>query len=172
MNSRYTEEVQLFHPAFNFIYSLLLLVAAYFIIVYPFDPAMTIPIILLFGIPLLFGRLTIRIDSGSLLITFGFVNLVKKRILLREIVDVESVTYRPLRDFGGWGIRSGKFRGERTGCYNLKGNEGVLLILSRDMRVCLGRTKRVIVGSQRPGELAEAIKTYRGSISMAVTKKR
>jgi hypothetical protein len=133
---------------------------------------MTIPIILLFGIPLLFGRLTTRIDSGSLLITFGFVNIVKKRIPLKEIVDAESVTYRPLRDFGGWGIRSGKFRGERTGCYNLKGNEGVLLTLSSDMRVCLGRTKHFIIGSQRPVELVEAIKSCRGSISMAPAKKR
>lgn len=159
MISRYTEEVQFFNPAFNFIYLLLLIVAAYFIVVYAFDPAMTIPIILLFGIPLVFGRLIIEIDSGSLLIKYGYVGLVKRRIPLKEIVDAESVTYRPLRDFGGWGIRSGKFRGARAGCYNLKGSKGVLLTLSRDMRVCLGRTKRVIVGSQRPDELVEAINT-------------
>jgi hypothetical protein len=161
MNPRYTEEVQFFHPAFNSVYLLLLLVEAYFIVVYPFDPAMTIPIFLLFVIPLLFGRLTIRIDIGSMVIAFGFVNLIKKRIPLKDIVDAESVTCRPLRDFGGWGIRSGRFRGERTGCYNLKGNEGVLLTLSRDMKICLGRTKHVIIGSQRPDKLVEAINTYR-----------
>lgn len=163
MNARYTEEVQFFHPAFHALYLLLLFVVVYVIVMYPVSPAMIIPVILLFGIPLVFGRMTIVIEGGSLLIRYGYVNLVKKRIPLSDILVAEQVSYRPLRDFGGWGIRSGRFRGERTGCYNLSGNEGVLLTLSCAIRVCLGRTKRVIVGSHKPDKLIEAINYYRGN---------
>jgi hypothetical protein len=54
-------------------------------------------------------------------------------------------TYRPIRDYGGWGIRYG--RGGKA--YNVSGNRGVMLELSDG--------QKLLIGSQRPEELANAI---------------
>ena len=62
-----------------------------------------------------------------------------------SIQKVDYLTYRPIRDYGGWGIRYG-----RTGkAYNVSGNKGVLLTL-RD-------GKSVLIGSQNHEALCSAI---------------
>jgi hypothetical protein len=54
-------------------------------------------------------------------------------------------TYRPIRDYGGWGIRYG-----RNGkAYNVSGNRGVMLEFSHG--------QKLLIGSQKPGDLANAI---------------
>ncbi|NVL91956.1 MAG: hypothetical protein HWN71_02845 [Desulfobacterales bacterium] len=55
------------------------------------------------------------------------------------------MTYNPLKDYGGWGIRYG--RGGRA--YNVSGNRGVYLELSNG--------KSLLIGSLQPEELARAI---------------
>ncbi|MBM3940792.1 MAG: hypothetical protein FJ318_07895 [SAR202 cluster bacterium] len=62
-----------------------------------------------------------------------------------EIVAHEVVTYRPLRDYGGWGIRLGP----KGMAYNAGGNRGVMLTLARG--------RRVLIGSRRPEEFALAV---------------
>lgn len=65
-----------------------------------------------------------------------------------DIVCAEARTYRPVVEYGGWGLRwgpSGK-------AYNAFGSEGVQLVLTHG--------KRVLVGSQRASELAAAINTH------------
>jgi hypothetical protein len=57
----------------------------------------------------------------------------------------EVITYSPLRDYGGWGIRYGS----KGKAYNVSGNRGVRLELSNG--------KRLLFGSQRPEELSEAV---------------
>lgn len=168
VNRVYTEEVKLFQPLFKGIYLIAIFTFLWLVATSePLDPALTIPAVLLLGIPLLFGRMTVTIADDALSINYGYICLLKKNIPLSEIKSAEKVRFRPLRDFGGWGIRCGRFNGERTGCYNLRGDEGVLLHLSRDTRVCIGKTKLVIIGSRHPVRLAEAInvhiETHRGS---------
>lgn len=63
-----------------------------------------------------------------------------------EMASVASVTYHPLREFGGWGTRWGR-GGDRA--YNVSGNRGVEVI-DRSGR-------RWVIGSRRPDELAAAI---------------
>jgi hypothetical protein len=62
------------------------------------------------------------------------------------VQKIEVVTYRPFRDFGGWGIRAGR-NGERALC--ARGDRGVRLEL-------LDGT-RLLIGSQTPEALATAI---------------
>ena len=68
-----------------------------------------------------------------------------RRISWSEIERYESIRYRPLRDFGGWGIRwaPGKI------AYNVSGNRGVWFERTDG--------RGVLVGSQRPEELVSAI---------------
>ena len=62
-----------------------------------------------------------------------------------QIRSVETRTYRPIRDFGGWGVRWAA----RGIVYHARGNRGVRLVLASD--------ERVLIGSARPDELVRAI---------------
>lgn len=68
------------------------------------------------------------------------------RIPVHTIRHAEAVTYHPLRDFGGWGLRwSGKGR-----ALNAYGSRGVQLILNDG--------RRILIGSQQPEELMAALR--------------
>jgi hypothetical protein len=71
-------------------------------------------------------------------------------IPLSTIHSYEVVTYRPLADYGGWGIRYG-FNGGKA--YTSSGNRGVQLEFKDG--------GRLLIGSQRPEELAHAIEQAR-----------
>jgi hypothetical protein len=74
--------------------------------------------------------------------------LQQKIIPYHKITACEARTYKPLREYGGWGIKYG-----RSGwAYNVSGDQGVQLELDDG--------KRVLVGSQRAEDLARAIKRY------------
>jgi len=62
-----------------------------------------------------------------------------------QIRTIETRTYRPIRDFGGWGVRWAA----RGIVYHARGNQGVRLILASG--------ERVLIGSQDPPALARAI---------------
>lgn len=88
-------------------------------------------------------HMVVEIVPGAVIIRYHpFVN---RRIPANEIVRVESRTYRPLGEFGGWGVRGW---GGRI-AYNVRGNSGVELTLTDG--------RRVLIGSQRADELAGAV---------------
>ena len=62
-----------------------------------------------------------------------------------QVRSVETRTYRPIRDFGGWGVRWAA----RGIVYHARGNRGARMVLASG--------ERVLVGSQRPEELARTI---------------
>jgi len=70
---------------------------------------------------------------------------VRRAIPLAEIRHFEAKTYRPIRDYGGWGVR----RGAGGTAYNVSGNRGVELKLADG--------KLVMIGSQSPEEFALAL---------------
>lgn len=70
----------------------------------------------------------------------------RRSMLIGDIRSVDVVTYRPISDFGFWGIRSGR-DGERA--LIARGNRGVRLELSDG--------SKLLIGSQRPELLAAAI---------------
>jgi len=72
------------------------------------------------------------------------------RIPLKNVVRAFYRAYNPIPEYGGWGIRTG----QRGRAFNMRGNEGVQLVLASG--------KRVLIGSQRPEELARAIQRLTG----------
>ncbi len=82
----------------------------------------------------------------ELVVTLGALfPLYRRRIPLAEITGAEAVTYSPLADYGGWGIRWGR----NGAAVNARGSRGVLLTLRGG--------KRLLIGSQRPDALAAAL---------------
>ena len=97
---------------------------------------------------LVFNLLCLRttVTDQELIATLGALfPLYRRRIRLADITAAEAVMYSPIAEYGGWGIRGW---GKNT-ALNARGNRGVRLTL-RDGR-------RVLIGSQRPDELAEAL---------------
>jgi hypothetical protein len=88
-------------------------------------------------------KLVTEVRSDGLYIRFF--PLTHQRITFEDITRYEVRTYNPIREFGGWGIRYR--RGGKA--YNVSGNRGVQLELANG--------KRLLIGSQRPEELAQAI---------------
>ena len=104
------------------------------------------------GIPLLFVLARLRVDVLADRIEIRYRPFVARTILLDDVVAAESVTYHPLREYGGWGIKGWS---RRKIAYNVRGDRGALITLAD------GRT--VLIGSQRPDELAAAIRDGRST---------
>lgn len=75
--------------------------------------------------------------------------IVHRKIPFETIQKCEVRSYSPLMEYGGWGVRWNPAKGM---AYNVSGNQGVQLELSN--------RKRVLIGSQRPEELAQAIQEW------------
>ena len=98
---------------------------------------------------LLAARLVTEVSPRGLRLRFP--PFLTREIPFTEIRRVQARTYRPLREYGGWGLRWG---GRGKTAYNVSGNKGV------EVELTDGRT--VMVGSQCPDELAEALRAYLG----------
>jgi hypothetical protein len=99
-----------------------------------------------FGLFWLFRAMRLITEVRSDGVYIHFVPLLRDTILFSNIADCEARTYRPIREYGGWGVRFGWKRK----AYNVSGNRGVQLTLKSG--------KRLLIGSQRSEELAQAIR--------------
>src|SRR4051794_8581210 len=87
-------------------------------------------------------RLVTEVYPDALVIGFPLL-WPSRRIPLSDILSARATTYRPIADYGGWGIRW-NFSSSTT-AYTAKGNRGVVLRLVRG--------KNVLLGSQTPEQL-------------------
>jgi hypothetical protein len=86
-----------------------------------------------------------EVRSSGLYVKFYPFHRSFQQIDLNNVINIEVVTYRPLRDYGGYGIRYG-IGGK---AYNVYGNRGVKLTYREG--------KTLMIGSQRPEEFAGAL---------------
>ena len=90
-------------------------------------------------------RLRIKIDQIGLHYQFSPFHLKSYTIKYDQIDKFEALTYNPIFDYGGWGIRY-RMKGR---AYNVKGNQGV--------KVYLKNGKNILFGSQRYKEFENAL---------------
>lgn len=113
-------------------------------------------VILLVGLLYLFlGGLTVVVYPDRIRVGLGRGWPLGTAIALADIDTLESGEYRPLRDFGGWGLRGSRDRR----VWSARGNRAVRLTLSG------GRV--VYLGSDDPGKLENGIRR-----AMAVRRSR
>ena len=93
-------------------------------------------------------RMTTEVTPTDVRVWFGWVPIYRRIVPLDGIRRVEPATFRPIADYGFWGIRSGR-DGERA--LIARGNLGV--------RLELADGSLLVIGSQRREELAMAITT-------------
>ena len=114
------------------------------------------------GFPALFvsSRLVTEVRIDGIYIRYIPFHRSFRRIGFEQMRRHEVRTYRPLAEYGGWGIRYG-FKGKGR-AYNVSGNRGVQIELSNG--------KRLLIGSQRPEDLVRAIQAKRGQESHATAE--
>jgi membrane protein YdbS with pleckstrin-like domain len=91
-------------------------------------------------------RMTTEVAPTDLRVWFGWIPTYRRIVPIGNIQRIEVVTYRPIADYGGWGIRQGR---DGVRVLNARGNRGV--------RIDLADGTRLLIGSQRPEELARAL---------------
>jgi len=99
------------------------------------------------GMPLFFNVLNLTFEVATTRITIRYYPLTTRIISFSDITEVEQRTYKPIREFGGWGIRG--LSSSRTIAYNVKGNQGVELTLTDG--------RKVLLGTQQPEALFQAL---------------
>lgn len=93
------------------------------------------------------AHLITEVRTSGLYVKFYPFHRSSQKIDLNNVINMEIVTYRPLREYGGYGIRYGA--GGKA--YNVYGNRGVKLTYRGG--------KILMIGSQRPEELAGALES-------------
>ena len=89
-------------------------------------------------------ELVVAVRPGEVDVRLG--PLGGQTIPVDKILTSTARRYGPILEYGGWGYRWG--RGGRR-AYNIRGNRGVQLVLEDG--------QSILIGSQRPAELASAI---------------
>lgn len=149
----------LFHEDQQFrqpwIWALLLLVsAAIFAVVYASRSIWLALLVLLLDAALVGFmyslKLTTEVSPNGVLVRFF--PMFRQNISLSQIGSHYVRVYRPILEYGGWGVRYG-LKGK---AYNVRGNRGVQLELVRG--------ERLLIGSQRAEELAQAIEAAKSGI--------
>jgi len=95
-------------------------------------------------------KLTIEVGEKALYIRFF--PLSGRNIEYKDIKSCNVRMYLPIGEYGGWGIRFGA----NGRAYNVSGDKGVQLELAQE--------KRLLLGSQRADELADAINAIRATV--------
>jgi hypothetical protein len=95
-------------------------------------------------------KLTTEVSLNGIFIRFF--PMFRQTIPLSQIGSHYVRVYRPLLEYGGWGVRYG-WKGK---AYNVQGNRGVQLELAQG--------NRLLIGTQRAEELAQAIEAAKAGI--------
>ncbi|MBI1389890.1 MAG: hypothetical protein GC154_15730 [bacterium] len=97
------------------------------------------------GIALFLMHMNTTVRRDGLYIQWIPFHWWKIRISLDNVTRVEACTYRPIQEYGGWGIQYGP----HGMAYNVSGDQGV--------RLHYEDGKYLLIGSQDPKKLAKAI---------------
>jgi len=117
--------------------------------IYALITLMALIVWLLFAI-----RLDSWVDESGVHYRFVPFHLRPRSIAWSEVTQVHVRSYRPIPEYGGWGIRYGFRNGW---AYNMSGRSGLQLVLRSG--------KKILIGTRRPDEL----KAYLTSIGKGST---
>lgn len=108
-------------------------------------------IVMVYGaITIFLGGTTVLVKRTELHVHLGFVPLIRKRVVFKDIASMESVRYHPIREFGGWGVRG--FGAKQA--WTARGDQAVVLHLVNG--------RQLYVGSDTPQRLEQWIRSTAG----------
>lgn len=93
-------------------------------------------------------KLQTEVRTDGLYVRFFPFHIHFKRFAAEDLSEYYTRQYKPIREYGGWGIRYSLRNGR---AYNVSGNKGVQLVFSTG--------KKLLIGSQNPEQLEAAIRS-------------
>jgi hypothetical protein len=109
--------------------------------------ALAVAVSLAVALLLWINRLEIEIRPEVIAVRFFPFHRDWRRFPAQELSECYARRYRPILEYGGWGIRYG-WHGR---AYNMSGHEGVQLVFRNG--------RRLLIGSKQPRELEAAIRS-------------
>lgn len=111
-------------------------------------PALIVIIAVSAAVMILFvkAKLLTEVRSDGLYIRFFPFHIGFKRFAFEDFAEYYAREYKPVAEYGGWGIR-GSFKNGKA--YNVSGKKGLQIVFKNG--------KKLLIGSQNPEELAAAI---------------
>ena len=97
-----------------------------------------------------FGGLRTQVRYDAVYVRFVPFHLTPRKLAFTDIKSCEARTYHALKEYGGWGIKCGK----GGWSYTVGGDRGVQLEFNNG--------KRLLIGSKRAEEFANAIQARMG----------
>lgn len=96
-------------------------------------------IVLMGGLVFLFLKMSLQVEVKQSGIFYRYPPLHNKwkQILPTEIESFEARTYRPVAEYGGWGIKGTR----KNRVYNVSGNQGIQLKLKNGQKILFGTGK-------------------------------
>lgn len=110
----------------------------------PWSPWLLVIPASLFLVWVFLFRMVTEVDSEKLIVSFGWIPTYRRTFPLGDIQSAHKVKYRPIQEYGGWGIR-----GIPVQCLSAQGDEGVQLQLSNG--------RKMLIGSQQATKLQAAL---------------
>jgi hypothetical protein len=117
------------------------------------DPAAYVVLTVISLLTVFLMRMSTEVSPTCVTVSFGWLPIYRLKLRIEELQTVEPCSYRPLRDTLGWGIRR-SWSGEIV--LSARGNRGV--------RIKRSDGSFVLIGSQRPEDLAGVIESARRNL--------
>ena len=99
-----------------------------------------------------FLKLETEVRSDGIYVRYLPFHIHFKRFAPEDLSEYYARQYKPILEYGGWGIRCGLFGKGKA--YNVSGNKGVQLVFKNG--------KKLLIGSQNAEELEQAIRSIKG----------
>ncbi len=101
--------------------------------------SLILAIVLVTALIVLFAmaKLTTQIDKKFISYKYFPLHKSFRKIAWKSVVKFEVVTYQPVSQYGGWGIRAGK----NGKVFSVSGNRGLQIELRTGERILIGTTK-------------------------------
>ena len=109
--------------------------------------SLILAIVLVTALIVLFAKAKLITQIDKKFISYKFFPLHKsyRKIAWKSVSKCEVVTYQPVSQYGGWGIRAGK----NGKVFSVSGNRGLQIVLRTG--------ERILIGTRKANELSMAI---------------
>ena len=95
-------------------------------------------------------RLITEVKDDGVYVRFVPFHLSTRVFLFQDITSYDNLEYRPIKRFGGWGIR---WNSSKEKAYSISGKHGVLLEV---------KSEKVMIGSREPERLVDVMNRVSG----------
>lgn len=102
--------------------------------------------LMMIGLTVLFYKMKLVVEIRDDGLYYRYPPMINsfRKIAREEIERIEVRTYKPLKEYGGWGVKTGSSQYGKA--YNVKGNLGLQLYLKNGKKILFGTQRKAAIG--------------------------